>query len=99
MIEAEHVIKKVPQDLEKALTAITQSVKEYQSEINVNLNGARYKFGELFVGGLAIEKNGKSVMALRTFKYKVGWKIHVEVKGKDEKEAIKAYMESLEKYM
>jgi len=99
MVEAEHVIKKVPQDIENALTEITRAVKDFQSEITVGMNNARYKFAELFVGGTAIEKNGKSVMALRTFRFKEGFRMQVSVKGRDEKETLQVYMEALEKYL
>lgn len=99
MVEAEYVIKKVPSDLEAALTGITGAVSRFESEITVNLNGARYQFGELFVGGQRIERNGKSVMALRTLKFKEGAKLHIQVKGKDEQEAAKAYMQALEKQL
>jgi phosphotransferase system HPr-like phosphotransfer protein len=99
MVEKEYIIKKMPEDLEKALSEIALSVREYWSEITVNLDGARYGVEELFVGGHAVERNGKSLMALKTLEYKVGSKIHIQAKGKDEKEAIQVYLDNLEKYM
>ena len=99
MIEQVYVIKKMPKDLEEALSEIALSVREYWSQVTVNLDGARYGKDELFVGGHAVERNGKSLMALRTLEFKVGSKIHIQVKGKDEKEAARVYLEQLEKYM
>lgn len=99
MVEKEYVIKKMPKDLEKALSEIASSVREFWSEITVNLDGARYGKEEWFVGGHDVERNGKSLMALKTLEYKVGSKIHIKVRGKDEEKAAQTYLESLEKYM
>jgi len=99
MVEKEYVIKKVPKDLEKALSGLALSVREFQSEITVNLDGARYGAEELFVGGHAVERNGKSLMALKTLKFKAGSKIHIKVRGKDEEQAAQAYLKSLETYL